>query len=91
VALKCNSECAIRQRNARLADALGIDSGRVSRVGVEDWSGEMKGFASANLGFIKVVEGTFKDFIEGGKQSLILPQSTFPPPSILAGTDRLCL
>lgn len=29
--LKCNSECSVRQRNARLADALGIKPGRGTR------------------------------------------------------------
>jgi transcriptional repressor NF-X1 len=73
--LKCNSECAIKQRNARLADALGINQGD---RGLVEWNTDLKEFASANLGFVKMVESTFKDFFAGQRQTLILPHM---PPS----------
>lgn len=69
--LKCNSECMQRQRNARLADALGIKS-PVDRTQA-DWPADLRSFASANAGFIKTVEETFKDFINGARQTMILP------------------
>lgn len=80
--LKCNSECAVRQRNARLADALGITgpSGRGSEV---EWETELKGFAQANLGFVKMVEGTLDGFIKGTKGSLILPYSEFAQTALV--------
>jgi transcriptional repressor NF-X1 len=73
--LKCNSECAIKQRNARLADALGINQGD---RGLVEWNTDLKEFAAANLGFVKMVESTFKDFFAGQRQTLILPHM---PPS----------
>lgn len=73
--LKCNSECAIKQRNARLADALGINQGDRNQV---EWNSDLKEFATANLGFVKMVESTFKDFFAGQRQTLILPHM---PPS----------
>lgn len=68
--LKCNSECAIKQRNARLADALGINQGD---RGLTEWNTDLKEFATANLGFVKMVESTFKDFFAGQRQTQILP------------------
>ncbi|KAK8847697.1 hypothetical protein IAR55_005556 [Kwoniella newhampshirensis] len=68
--LKCNSECAVRQRNARLADALGI---KASERGQETYEEELKAFAAGNYGFVKMVEGTFEDFFKGTKQSMVLP------------------
>jgi transcriptional repressor NF-X1 len=73
--LKCNSECAIKQRNARLADALGINQGD---RGLTEWTSDLKEFATANLGFVKMVESTFKDFFAGQRQTQILPHM---PPS----------
>ncbi|WVR04892.1 hypothetical protein IAU60_001904 [Kwoniella sp. DSM 27419] len=68
--LKCNSECAVRQRNARLADALGI---KAAERGLETYDDELKSFAASNHGFVKMVEGTFEDFFKGPRQSMVLP------------------
>ena len=70
--LKCNSECAVRQRNARLADALGIQP---KDKPAEEWAPELKAFASANNGFVKVVESTFAEFFKGPRQTMVLPHS----------------
>lgn len=76
VTLKCNSECAVRQRNARLADALGISQkDGLGKGPAEEWSAELKSFAAPNLPFVKMVEGAFADFIKGARQSTILPHS----------------
>ena len=89
VVLKCNSECAVRQRNARLADALGIQQTKEPRM-TEEWSSELKSFASANMGFVKMVEAVFGDFFEGSKQILVLPHSKcgvfFSPTSTIYQT-----
>ena len=72
--LKCNSECLLRQRNARLADALGIVP---TERGLEEWSDELKGFAISNHAFVKTVEGTFKDFFASTRQTMVLPHSEY--------------
>ncbi|WRT64459.1 uncharacterized protein IL334_001391 [Kwoniella shivajii] len=72
--LRCNSECAVRQRNARLADALGI---KPNERGLETYDDELKNFATQNHGFVKMVEGTFDEFIAGARQSMVLPH--MPP------------
>ncbi|WWD00950.1 hypothetical protein V866_007888 [Kwoniella sp. B9012] len=72
--LKCNSECAVRQRNARLADALGI---KQNERGLEMYEDELKTFATQNHGFVKMVENTFEEFIKGTRQSMVLPH--MPP------------
>ena len=74
VVLKCNSECAVRQRNARLADALGIQP---KERATEDWAPELRAFAAANNGFVRMVEGTFADFFKGTRQTMVLPHSAF--------------
>lgn len=76
VALKCNSECMVRQRNARLADALGIQP--KERV-TEEWAPDLRAFASQNHSFVKTVEQTFKDFFAGTRQTMILPHSMSLP------------
>ena len=73
IPLKCNSECMVRQRNARLADALGIQP---KERATEDWNGELKAFASQNQPFVRRVEQTFKEFFAGTRQTMILPHST---------------
>ncbi|WVQ85287.1 hypothetical protein IAT38_007452 [Cryptococcus sp. DSM 104549] len=72
--LKCNSECAVKQRNARLADALGIKPGE---KGQEVYEEELRSFAGGNHGFVKMVENTFEEFFKGPRQSMILPH--MPP------------
>jgi transcriptional repressor NF-X1 len=54
---------------------LGINQGD---RGLVEWNTDLKEFASANLGFVKMVESTFKDFFAGQRQTLILPHM---PPS----------
>ncbi|KAL1408816.1 FKBP12-associated protein [Vanrija albida] len=71
VQLKCNSECMVRQRNARLADALGIKQ-PVDRT-LTEWTPELRTFARANPQFVIMVEQTFRDFFQGARQTLILP------------------
>ncbi|WVQ71133.1 hypothetical protein IAR50_000658 [Cryptococcus sp. DSM 104548] len=69
--LKCNSECAVRQRNARLADALGIK--QPGDKNAEAYEDELRTFALGNHKFVKMVESTFEEFFKGPRQSMILP------------------
>lgn len=60
---KCTSECAIAQRNARLAEALGIDpasQGKSERT-MATYTPELTGFAKVNLPFVKMVEGALSE------------------------------
>ena len=58
---KCNNDCLIAKRNARLADALGISQeGRDGNKNVT-YSDELVGFARGNLKFLGLVEKTFSE------------------------------
>ena len=60
---KCNNDCLIAKRNARLADALGISQeGRDSNKSVT-YSDELVGFAKGNLKFLGLVEKTFSEWV----------------------------
>ncbi|TFK89666.1 hypothetical protein K466DRAFT_486400 [Polyporus arcularius HHB13444] len=70
--LKCSNECAIAKRNARLAEALGINPDR-DRVQQVTYNDELLGFARANTKFCGIVEKSFSDFLSSDKKSQILP------------------
>lgn len=62
--LKCTSECALAQRNARLAEALGIDTGsRDKTASAAVYSDELVGFARLNDKFLAVVEKALAEFV----------------------------
>jgi len=63
----------VRQRNARLADALGIKQ-PIDRT-LTEWSPDLRAFARQNHPFVLTVENTFRDFIQSSRQTLILPHS----------------
>ncbi|KAI0635276.1 hypothetical protein C8Q77DRAFT_1054207 [Trametes polyzona] len=72
--LKCTTECAIAQRNARLAEALKIDPQRAdSRLNQVTYHDDLVAFARANLKFCTIVEKSFADFLASDKKSQILP------------------
>ena len=57
--LKCTGECSIAKRNARLAEALGINpEGRSFQASYSD---EVVAFARANVKFCLLVEKTFAE------------------------------
>ncbi|KAI0711152.1 hypothetical protein C8T65DRAFT_776732 [Cerioporus squamosus] len=70
--LKCSNECAIAKRNARLAEALGINPDR-DRVQQVTYNDELLAFARANTKFCGIVEKSFSDFLSSDKKSQILP------------------
>ncbi|RSH92517.1 FKBP12-associated protein [Saitozyma podzolica] len=62
----------VKQRNARLADALGIKpEGRGEQV----WPDDLKAFAISNHAFVKTVESTLRDFFASSRQTMILPHT----------------
>ncbi|CDO74094.1 hypothetical protein BN946_scf185043.g144 [Trametes cinnabarina] len=72
--LKCTNECAIAKRNARLAEALGINPEKnESRLNQVTYHDDLIAFARANPKFCSIVEKTFSDFLTSGKKSQILP------------------
>ncbi|KAK0217433.1 hypothetical protein EDD85DRAFT_1029594 [Armillaria nabsnona] len=76
--LKCTSECALAQRNARLAEALGIDTGsRDKTASAVVYSDELVGFARLNDKFLAMVEKAFAEFVGSSKKIQVLPQ--MPP------------
>lgn len=54
--LKCNNECSIAKRNAKLADALGITPESRGKVSVVSYHEELITFAKANPKFLGIVE-----------------------------------
>ncbi|KAL4256264.1 NFX1 family protein [Pleurotus pulmonarius] len=71
---KCNSDCAIAKRNARLADALGINpQSRASEKAEVSYSNELVSFAKSDAKFLALVERTFADFVNGEKKNQVLP------------------
>jgi transcriptional repressor NF-X1 len=60
--LKCTGECAIKKRNARLADALGIDpEKRDAMLGKVTYNEDLTTFARVNGKFMVLVEKTFAE------------------------------
>ena len=60
--LKCTNECAIAKRNARLAEALGINPDRSeSRAQQITYGEELLSFARANTKFCGIVEKSFAE------------------------------
>ncbi|KAG7093459.1 hypothetical protein E1B28_007135 [Marasmius oreades] len=76
--LKCTTECGVAQRNARLADALGIKTeGRGVSSNATTYNEELVSFAKANTRFLLVVESAFTEFINSAKRTQVLPH--MPP------------
>ncbi|KAI1798103.1 hypothetical protein LXA43DRAFT_908743 [Ganoderma leucocontextum] len=73
--LKCSNECAIAKRNARLAEALGINPDRDGSRTVQQvtYADELVAFARANVKFCALVEKSFADFLGAEKKSQVLP------------------
>ncbi|KIJ63784.1 hypothetical protein HYDPIDRAFT_188240 [Hydnomerulius pinastri MD-312] len=79
--LKCNGECGIKKRNARLAEALGIsaekrDGAAGTRV---TWSDDLVavGKGAGGAKFLALVEKAFADFITSERRIQVLPH--MPP------------
>ncbi|KAF8623001.1 hypothetical protein AX15_006593 [Amanita polypyramis BW_CC] len=79
VSLKCNSQCEIAKRNARLAEALGINeetrerAGRNMAGGLIVYPDEVVAFAKDDPKFVLLVEKTFAEFITSNKRAQVLP------------------
>ncbi|KAG8759546.1 FKBP12-associated protein [Serendipita sp. 396] len=72
---KCTSECQIAARNARLAEALGIDRSAqgISERVMAHYAPELQSFARANLPFVRMVEAAFSDFVSSDRSAHTLP------------------
>ncbi|KAI0042826.1 hypothetical protein FA95DRAFT_1499565 [Auriscalpium vulgare] len=70
--LKCTPDCAIAKRNARLAEALGINPDAQNDKHVI-WSDELVAFARSDVKFLGLVEKTFADFATSDKKVQVLP------------------
>lgn len=77
--LKCNNQCEIAKRNARLAEALGISDETRERANKHMAGGpivypeELVVFAKEDTKFVLLVEKTFAEFITSSKRSQVLP------------------
>lgn len=58
---KCTNDCLIAKRNARLAEALGINTEAREKAGNVAYSDELSNFARANSKFIPLVEKAFAE------------------------------
>lgn len=85
IQLKCVSECAQRQRNARLAEALGI---KPSEKLIE-YPVELRTFASTNQSFVLTVEKAFSDFFMGPKQATLLPHTPATKRQFILGLAEI--
>ncbi|KAI0305265.1 hypothetical protein B0F90DRAFT_1809057 [Multifurca ochricompacta] len=73
LAPRCTNECEIGKRNARLAEALGInpDLHKVNRQVA--YSDELLAFARLNGKFVELVEKAFSEFVTSDKKVQVLP------------------
>ncbi|KAG6873346.1 hypothetical protein C0995_000206 [Termitomyces sp. Mi166 len=76
-ALKCNNDCAIAKRNARLADALGITAESREKAMAATYHESLVAFARTNEKFLTVVEKAFHEFVTSQKKTQVLPH--MPP------------
>ncbi|KAN0129710.1 hypothetical protein V8E53_012530 [Lactarius tabidus] len=71
---RCTNECEIAKRNARLAEALGInpDLHKANSRQVV-YSDDLVSFAKPNAKFVELVEKTFAEFVTSDKKVQVLP------------------
>jgi len=78
--LECDEECALFERNKRLADALGIDNPEASTYKSLSFSNSLKDEAKAQLPFVKTVEDAIEGLIHQLEKSSVAQLShSFPP------------
>ncbi|KAF9075406.1 hypothetical protein BDP27DRAFT_1314952 [Rhodocollybia butyracea] len=73
--IKCTTECALKKRNARLADALGIKPG--GGAAEVTYSDELVSFARVNSKFLTLVEDALAEFVKSSRTKQVLPH--MPP------------
>ena len=62
--MKCTNDCQIAKRNARLAEALGINTEAKEKTSANAvYSDEITSFARANVKFLAVVEKAFAEYV----------------------------
>ncbi|KAJ3535850.1 hypothetical protein NMY22_g6296 [Coprinellus aureogranulatus] len=73
----CTNECNIAKRNAKLAEALGINPQDREKNSGAVYSEDIVAFGRANLKFVPIVEKAFADFVNSDKSNQVLPH--MPP------------
>ncbi|KAI9510184.1 hypothetical protein F5148DRAFT_1181382 [Russula earlei] len=73
LAPRCTNECELAKRNARLAEALGINPDIQKMQGTVVYSDELVAFARHNAKFVGLVEKTFAEFVSSDKRVQVLP------------------
>ncbi|KAH9835226.1 uncharacterized protein C8Q71DRAFT_811773 [Rhodofomes roseus] len=90
--LKCSNECMVAKRNARLAEALGINPDKTGPAKEVVYSDELLTIARREPKFCQMVEKSFADFLSSEKKSQVLAHMPEPRRKFvqaLAGIYRL--
>ncbi|KIK58127.1 hypothetical protein GYMLUDRAFT_45677 [Collybiopsis luxurians FD-317 M1] len=74
--LKCTAECAVKKRNERLADALGISKSQLQHTEVT-YADELVAFGRTNGKFLGLVEDALNEFVKSSRGKQVLPH--MPP------------
>ncbi|XP_078378356.1 transcriptional repressor NF-X1-like [Oculina patagonica] len=78
--LECNSDCAVYERNRRLAEALNIENADLSPETTIRFSPFLIAEAKQHLGFVKSVEETLENLVQTTvKMSASQRSHSFPP------------
>lgn len=78
VKLACSPACAVAQRNAALAEALGISKDRQAGASEVQWSLETIQYYGENLVWSKAIEQVFLDFVKSSKATHMFPAMKQP-------------
>ena len=90
--LKCTNDCLVAKRNARLAEALGINPDKAGAAKEVQYGDELLVIARREPKFCQMVEKTFADFLSSDKKSQVLAHMPEPRRKFvqaLAGMYRL--
>ncbi|KAE9400334.1 hypothetical protein BT96DRAFT_965353 [Gymnopus androsaceus JB14] len=73
--ISCTAECALKKRNARLAEALGIKTDASGGVlsDAATYSDEVVAFSRTNAKFLTLVEDTLAEFVKSSRTKQVLP------------------
>jgi hypothetical protein len=95
--LKCNSQCELAKRNARLAEALGISDDSRERAGKHMaggpvvYSDEVMTFAKEDPKFVLLVEKTFAEYADVYLQAVHSDDISYPGLSHLIRDHKFYL
>lgn len=80
VKLACNATCAVAQRNASLAEALGISKERAAASGEQDarWEADTLEYYGDNLAWARHIEQTLVDLVAAERSTHMFPAMKHP-------------